>query len=114
MTFAFVQPTRILASSQIASTNTSTMRVPANGIAMTTPTPQASASCPRVQGASIGLLLLAPLAWSLRSMVVGVTPASPLMYVASAAAAIVIALTAAWLPARRAAQLDPMTALRYD
>ena len=65
-------------------------------------------------GVPIGLLLLAPVAWSVRSVVIGVTPMSPLMYAASAAAAIAIALSAAWLPARRASRLDPMAALHHE
>jgi len=65
-------------------------------------------------GVPLGLLLLAPLAWSLRSMVLGVTALAPVMYLASAAAAIAVALCAAWLPARRASHLDPMTALRCE
>ena len=65
-------------------------------------------------GVPIGILLLAPLAWSLRSVVIGVTPLSPLMYLTSAAAAIAIALSAAWLPARRATRIDPMSALRSE
>ncbi len=65
-------------------------------------------------GVPIGLLLLAPLAWSVRAYVIGVTPLSPLMYLASAAAAVAISLSAAWLPARRATRIDPMTALRSE
>jgi len=65
-------------------------------------------------GVPIGLLLLAPLAWSVRAFAIGVTPLSPLMYVTSAAAAVAIALSAAWLPARRATRIDPMSALRCE
>jgi len=65
-------------------------------------------------GVPLGLLLLAPLAWSVRSVVIGVTPLAPLMYFTSAAAAIVVVLSAAWLPARRATRIDPMAALRSE
>lgn len=65
-------------------------------------------------GVPIGLLLLGLVAWSVRSFVIGVTPVSPLMYTTSAAAAVVLALSAAWLPARRATRVDPMAALRAE
>jgi putative ABC transport system permease protein len=63
-------------------------------------------------GVPIGLLLLAGVAWSVRAMVVGVTPLNPAIYAASGAAVAVLALLAAWRPAARAARVDPMAALR--
>jgi ABC-type antimicrobial peptide transport system permease subunit len=65
-------------------------------------------------GIPIGLILLAASARYFRSMVLGVSPLDPLLYLASATAAIAVALAAAWLPARRATRVDPMTALRYE
>jgi ABC-type lipoprotein release transport system permease subunit len=45
-------------------------------------------------------------------MVIGITPLRPLIYIASPAAALGIAVAAAWLPARRATRIDPVSALR--
>ena len=44
----------------------------------------------------------------------GVAPADPGNYLLSAAILAVVACLAAWLPARRAAKVDPMEALRYE
>jgi putative ABC transport system permease protein len=65
-------------------------------------------------GIPIGLAALGAAVWSVRSVVLGVTPANPLTYLASSAATVALALTAAWLPARRAAGVDPMAALRSE
>ena len=67
-----------------------------------------------VWGIPIGLLLLGGAAWVTRSEVLGVTPLEPAIYLGSAAGAAAIAILAAWLPARRATQVDPMTALRSE
>jgi ABC-type antimicrobial peptide transport system permease subunit len=65
-------------------------------------------------GIPIGLAALGAAVWSVRSVVLGVTPANPLTYLASAGATVALALAAAWLPARRAAGVDPMEALRAE
>jgi predicted permease len=65
-------------------------------------------------GVPLGLLLLALVGWSVRSVVIGVTPGSPLIYAISTVAAVVLALSAAWLPAMRATRVDPMSALRAE
>ena len=44
----------------------------------------------------------------------GVTPADPLTFVGVSVLLLSVALLATWLPARRAARLDPMAALRAD
>jgi predicted permease len=65
-------------------------------------------------GVPIGLAGLAAAAQGARSMLLGVTPLNPLSYGLAAAAAVALALVAAWIPARRATQVDPMEALRTE
>jgi putative ABC transport system permease protein len=50
----------------------------------------------------------------MRSMLVGVTPTDPATYVSIAVLFIVIAALACWVPARRAAKLSPVVALREE
>jgi len=50
----------------------------------------------------------------IRSLLVGVAPVDPLTLVLAAAALVGAAGFAAWLPARRAAAIDPALVLRQD
>jgi ABC-type lipoprotein release transport system permease subunit len=50
----------------------------------------------------------------LRGMLFEISPRDPLTFVVVPAILAVVALIAAYLPARRAARLDPMAALRTD
>jgi len=50
----------------------------------------------------------------LASMLFNVKPQDPATFIAGAAILIVTALAAGYLPARRAAKIDPMTALRCE
>ncbi|HUP05247.1 MAG TPA: ABC transporter permease [Bryobacteraceae bacterium] len=65
-------------------------------------------------GVPIGLVGLAAAARLLRSVLFGVGPLEPISYTVSVAGALVLALAAAWLPARRATRIDPMEALRAE
>jgi ABC-type antimicrobial peptide transport system permease subunit len=47
-------------------------------------------------------------------MLFGVTATDPLSFAGGSALLILIAVAAAWTPARRAARLDPSTALRVE
>jgi ABC-type antimicrobial peptide transport system permease subunit len=66
----------------------------------------------------IGIVLGLGAAWALtrflRAMLYEVTPMDPLTLAAGALVLSLIALFACYLPARRAARIDPMVALRYE
>jgi ABC-type antimicrobial peptide transport system permease subunit len=65
-------------------------------------------------GASIGLGGALMVARLLRSAVTGLPAHDPTAVVVLALALVAVALLACWLPARRAAALDPVVALRQE
>jgi putative ABC transport system permease protein len=65
-----------------------------------------------VAGVAVGVLAALALSRVLASLLFGVRATDPLMLVGVSAAMAVIAALASWLPARRAARVDPARALR--
>jgi predicted permease len=68
--------------------------------------------------ASTGMALGAAASWllgrSLSGLLFGVTPADPLTFAAMLGVLTLVALTAGYLPARRASRIDPLVALRTE
>ena len=63
-------------------------------------------------GVGIGLLLAFALAHGVANLIYGVRPDDPIIFAGITAAIAAIAIGSSWLPARRAARIDPMAALR--
>jgi ABC-type antimicrobial peptide transport system permease subunit len=65
-------------------------------------------------GISIGLLAALMLTRGMQSLLFQVSPFDPVTLAAVAALLLIVTLVACYLPARRAAQVDPMVALRHE
>jgi predicted permease len=65
-------------------------------------------------GGALGLLAAAPGARLITSRLYNISPTDPQTMVLAAALLLAVAALAAYVPARRAAKLDPMAALRYE
>jgi putative ABC transport system permease protein len=65
-------------------------------------------------GLCLGLLASAGLTRVMASLLYEVKPADPIAFAAVSILFILIALLASWFPARRASQVEPMMALRYE
>ena len=65
-------------------------------------------------GAVIGVLLALALGRAVASLLFGIKPADPAAVLGAIAVLLAVAALAAYLPARRAAGIDPMEALRYE
>jgi putative ABC transport system permease protein len=65
-------------------------------------------------GLVVGAVLATALARVVSASLVEVSPSDPAIYAAAAAFTILITLGAAAGPTRRAAEVDPMVALRYE
>ena len=67
-----------------------------------------------VLGIAIGMPAVLALARVMQSLIYGVEPRDPISIALAVGALLVVAVVAASLPARRAAKVDPMVALRYE
>lgn len=65
-------------------------------------------------GIGFGIAASLGLTYTIRSMLFGVTATDPLTFAAVILLLIFVALLACYIPARRAAKVDPMVALRYE
>ncbi len=65
-------------------------------------------------GAAIGMGVALVLGRAMSSLLFGVKPADPAAVLGGIAVLLAVAALAAWVPARRAARIDPMVALRYE
>ncbi|MBA2584952.1 MAG: ABC transporter permease [Chthoniobacterales bacterium] len=65
-------------------------------------------------GIAVGAIAVVASASLIRSFLFGVTPLDPQIYLAVGLILSLVTVLAAWLPARRAMEVDPMVALRYE
>ena len=65
-------------------------------------------------GVALGIPAALAASRLLKEFLYGVPASDPVTYVAIAGLMIGVGLLAGWLPARRAARVDPMVALRQD
>ncbi|MEN6338206.1 MAG: FtsX-like permease family protein, partial [Phycisphaerales bacterium] len=65
-------------------------------------------------GTVLGMILAVALTRVVSSLLYGVTPTDPLTFLLATALLVAIGCVSCWLPARRAARIDPMAALRHE
>lgn len=65
-------------------------------------------------GLVVGLVGAVLLSRTMRSLLFQVAPSDPIVYIAGVLALLLVAGLASWLPARRAAKIDPLEALRVE
>jgi putative ABC transport system permease protein len=65
-------------------------------------------------GIAVGILGAFALTRLLSTLLYSVTPTDPVTFATAPAILLVVAALACWIPARRAARIDPMQALRHD
>jgi ABC-type antimicrobial peptide transport system permease subunit len=65
-------------------------------------------------GAALGIVLALYVARLIAAFLYDVSPRDPAAMAVATAALLSVALAASWLPARRAARVDPVTALRTE
>jgi hypothetical protein len=65
-------------------------------------------------GAAAGLALTLPLTYTLRALFIGISPVDPMAFIPMIAVLAIVSVLASIVPARRAASIDPVAAIRAE